>query len=116
MYPGVSGRLGDSEDPLNVIEVSLDRELIGGGPRERRGLNVGVDSSELFGIIVPFALDWDDVSALDGQRVTLRQRLREVLYGQRVRHGVRRVHRDGSGAARCSGAACSAELSACSGG
>jgi len=57
MYPGVSGRTGDSNDPTITFELYLNNALIGGSARENLGLTSGPDGDERLGVFTPFTAD-----------------------------------------------------------
>lgn len=57
MYPGVSGRTGDANDPNITFELYLNNVLIGGSAREHLGLTAGPDGDERLGVFTPFTAE-----------------------------------------------------------
>ena len=69
MYPGVSGRTGNSNDPEILIELLDGSTVIGGSARANLGLTGTVAGDERLGIFTPFT---EELSTYLGQTVTIR--------------------------------------------
>lgn len=69
MYPGVSGRTGNGNDPEILIELLLGATIIGGSARANLGLTANVVGDERLGIFTPFT--GERVTYL-GQTITIR--------------------------------------------
>ncbi len=72
MWPGKSGRTGNSNDPEVVTELYLDGNLVGGSAREYLGLTPAVGGgAEALGMFSPFVRELELVDYL-GRTVRIR--------------------------------------------
>ncbi len=69
MYPGKSGRVGNSNDPRIEFELLQGSTTIGGSARENLGLDVSTLGAERLGVFTPFT---PDISTYINQTITIK--------------------------------------------